>query len=102
VNIIPLDDRIIVRRVASDAARAPRGAAMLDMPEWGVVIAVGTGMQQCDGAMRRAIAAGDTISFCRDAAQEITFAGMQYWIMKAEQVLAIESSAADPLRSHRA
>jgi co-chaperonin GroES (HSP10) len=101
VTIIPLDDRIIVRRVASDAARTPLGEAMLAMPEWGVVIAVGTGTQRCDGAMPRAIAAGDTISFCRDAAQEITFAGMQYWIMKAEQVLAIESSGVEPLRNHR-
>ncbi len=75
-------------------------AAMLDMPEWGVVIAVGTGTLGCDGTPPRAIAAGDTISFCRDAAQEITLAGAQYWIMKAEQVLAIEISAA-PLWSQR-
>jgi co-chaperonin GroES (HSP10) len=100
VNIIPLDDRIIVRRVASDTARTPASAAMLDMPEWGVVIAVGTGTQGCDGTTPRMIAAGDTISFCRDAAQEITLAGAQYWVLKAEQVLAIEISA-PPLWSQR-
>ncbi len=96
MNIIPLDDRIIVRRVASDSARTQMSAAMLDMPEWGVVIAVGTGTRECDGTTPRTIAAGDTISFCRDAAQEITLAGAQYWIMKAEQVLAVEISAAPP------
>jgi co-chaperonin GroES (HSP10) len=100
VNIIPLDDRIIVRRVTSDTARQAVSAAMVDTPEWGVVIAVGTGAHECDGTAPRAIAAGDTISFCRDAAQEITLAGAQYWIMKAEQVLAIEISNA-PLRSRR-
>jgi len=100
VNIIPLDDRIIVRRVASDSARTHLSAATLDMPEWGVVIAVGTGAPGCDGTTSRTIAAGDTISFCRDASQEITLGGAQYWIMKAEQVLAIEISAA-PLGSKR-
>jgi co-chaperonin GroES (HSP10) len=100
VNIIPLDDRILVRRVASDTARTRLSAAMLDTPEWGIVIAVGTGTPGCDGTTPRTIAAGDTITFCRDAAQEITFAGAQYWIMKAEQVLAIEISAA-PLWSQR-
>ncbi len=100
MNIIPLDDRIIARRVASDTAKTHMSEAMLDMPEWGVVIAVGTGTPGCDGTRPRTIAAGDTISFCRDAAQEITLAGAQYWIMKAEQVLAIEISAA-PLWSQR-
>jgi co-chaperonin GroES (HSP10) len=96
VNIIPLDDRIIVRRVASDTARNHVSAAMLETPEWGVVIAVGTGAHGCAGTTPRAIAAGDTISFCRDAAQEITLGGAQYWIMRAEQVLAIEIRAAPP------
>jgi chaperonin GroES len=100
VNIIPLDDRIIVRRVVSETARTPMSAEMLDVPERGVVIAVGTGTQGGAGTTPRPIAAGDTISFCRAAAQEITLGGAQYWIMKAEQVLAIEVSAA-PLWSRR-
>ena len=96
MNIIPLDDRIIVRRVASDTARKQMSTAMLDTSEWGVVIAVGTSTQGCDGTTLRAIAAGDTISFCRDAAHEITLGGAQYWLMRADQVLAIEISAAPP------
>ncbi len=97
MNIIPLGDRILVRRAPPDsvAAHPPAlsGSAQ-DMPQRGVVVAVGSGSRGRDGAdIPLAITAGDTIVFGRQSAQELTLGGVQYWIMKADEVLIVEVSA---------
>jgi chaperonin GroES len=104
MNIIPLGDRIIVRRLAPDSGpRQTNGTSdpARDRPERGVVIAVGSGTPGRDGTeIPLAVTAGDTIVFGRHAAEEITVGGVQYWILKADQVLTIEVSAA-PLWTRR-
>lgn len=104
MNIIPLGDRIIVRRLPADSVpQQVNGVSdpARDTPERGVVIAVGTGTCGHDGKeIPLAITAGDTILFGRQAAEEITMGGVQYWILKADQVLTIEVSAA-PLWTRR-
>jgi|SRR5690242_3844114 len=96
MNIIPLGDRILVRHVATPAgvaeASAP-SASRHDVAERGVVVAVGSGV--CGDRAKdiaRAIAAGDTIVFVRETAHQLTLGGVQHWILRAVDVLSIESS----------
>lgn len=104
MHIIPLDDRILVRPVASDtrpAQECETAEGHVDTPQRGVVIAVGSGTRTADGTViPLAITAGDQISFGRQTAQSIIFAGIQCWIMKAEDVLTIDIAAA-PFWSRR-
>jgi chaperonin GroES len=97
MNVIPLDDRIIVR--PSDAALCHRRRNEIvgptdEEPQCGVVIAAGTGA--VDGECRTipfAVQAGDTILFGRHLGCEVTFAGTQYWMMKADDIVKIEARA---------
>lgn len=104
MNIIPLGDRILVRRAPPDILAADATALADSAPEMsqrGVVVAVGSGSRGGDGVdIPLAITAGDTIVFGRHSAQEITLGGVQYWIMKADEVLIVEVSA-PPLWSGR-
>lgn len=60
----------------------------------GTVIAVGTGALDGKGrSIPLAVQAGDTILFRRHLEGEVTFGGIQYWIMKADDILKIEVRA---------
>ena len=104
MNIIPLGDRILVRRAAPQSVVREGSAisdAVSDTPTRGVVVAAGTGRCGHDGTdVPLAIRAGDTIVFGLDAAQELTLGGVQYWIMPADEILIVEISAA-PLWTRR-
>jgi chaperonin GroES len=101
IAVIPLGDRIIVRLV--DAVCQPETArssaeARADETVRGVVIAAGAGCLDHQGqSAPLAIAAGDTILFGRHLGREITFGGMQCWILKADDVVKVEARAAMPL-----
>ena len=98
MNIIPLGDRILVRRAASQAVVREANAlsdAVPDASARGVVVAAGTGRCGHDGRdIPLDIKAGDTIVFALDAARELTVGGLQYWIMQADEVLIVEGRAA--------
>ncbi len=98
MNIIPLGDRILVRRAATHTVAREAHAlagAVPGAPARGVVVAAGTGRCGHDGKdIPLAISAGDTIVFAVDAAQELTLGGVQYWIIHADEVLIVERSAA--------
>jgi chaperonin GroES len=104
MNIIPLGDRILVRRAPPETRGSDATAfsdAAQEMSERGVVVAVGSGDRGQNGAdTPLAITAGDIIVFGRQSAQELTLDGVQYWIMKADEVLIVEVSA-PPLWSRR-
>jgi chaperonin GroES len=110
MNVIPLYDRILVRPadtatryVREDATVEPGG----EEPIRGTVIAAGTGALDGDGqAVPLAVHAGDTVLFGRHLGCEVTFGGVQYWMLKAEDIVRIEARAitvvlADPRRLRR-
>ena len=91
MNLRPLHDRVVVQRI-EDAAPAPGAIIVLDSakekPQRGTVIAAGSGKSNADG--RRVpldVKAGDTILFGKFAGQEIKLNGVEYLILKEDEVL---------------
>jgi chaperonin GroES len=89
----PLHDRIVVQRL-EDAQRTgtiviPDSAK--EKPQQGKVVAAGLGKPTDDGTrLPLDVKAGDTILFGKYAGQEVSVDGVDYLIMKEDDVLAIQ------------
>jgi chaperonin GroES len=98
MNVRPLHDRIIVERLEESTAR--RGAIIIpdsakEKPQLGKVLAAGLGKSNKDGKrVPLDVKAGDTVLFGKYSGQEIKLEGVEYLIMKEEDVLAIEERSA--------
>ena len=94
MNVRPLHDRVLVQRLEESAQRA--GAIIIpdsakEKPQLGKVIAAGHGKSKDDGKRRPLdVKAGDTILFGKYSGQDIKLDGVDYLIMKEEDVLAVE------------
>jgi chaperonin GroES len=88
----PLHDRILVQRL--DEGEQQVGGIIFpdsarEKPQRGTVIAAGNGKVREDGdRMKLDVKAGDTVLFGKYSGQEIKLDGMEYLIMKEEEVLA--------------
>src|SRR3982750_4591414 len=96
MNLRPLHDRIIVERFEESEQRA--GAIIIpdsakEKPQQGKVLAAGLGKSNKDGKrVPLDVKAGDTILFGKYSGQEIKLDGVEYLIMKEDDVLAIEDA----------
>jgi chaperonin GroES len=96
MNVRPLHDRLIVERLEDAAPR--KGAIIIpdsakEKPQHGKVLAAGLGRPDADGKrVPLDVKAGDTVLFGKYAGQEIKLDGLEYLIMKEDDVLAIESN----------
>jgi chaperonin GroES len=93
VNLVPLHDRILVRRVHEQES-TPGGLIIpdtaKDKPQEGVVLAVGKGKLKEDGSVLPLdVKEGDRILFGKYAGNEIVFEGEEYLIMREDEVLGI-------------
>ena len=92
MHVRPLHDRILVQRLEEGEQRVggiiiPDSAK--EKPQRGTVIAAGNGKRNDDGErVSLDIKAGDTIVFGKYAGQEIKLDGVEYLIMKEDEVLA--------------
>jgi chaperonin GroES len=93
MNLRPLHDRIIVQRLEEP----PRNGAILipdsakEKPQHGKVLAAGVGKSTDDGTrLPLDVKAGDTILFGKYSGQEVRVEGVDYLIMKEDDVLAIQ------------
>jgi chaperonin GroES len=94
MNIIPLDDRIIVRSLneADCQGRANVGAVSSFQSAQGVVIAAGAGIRDGDRPpVPLSIKAGDMILFDHGVADDVAFGGGMYLIMKAKDARTVRS-----------
>ena len=97
MNVRPLHDRIIVQRL-DEPAPLP-GAIIIpdsakEKPQQGTVLAAGLGKTNKDGKrVPLDVKAGDTILFGKYSGQEIKLDGVEYLIMKEDDVLAIEGGS---------
>jgi chaperonin GroES len=97
MNLRPLHDRIIVQRLEESEQRS--GAIIIpdsarEKPQQGKVLAVGLGKSNEDGKrVPLDVKAGDTILFGKYSGQEIKLEGVEYLIMKEEDVLAITDAS---------
>ena len=92
MKIRPLYDRIVVKRI--EEKETMQGGLYIpdsakDKPQRGKVIAAGNGRFTDDGTrLPLEVKTGDTILFGKFAGQEITLDGVQYVIMREDEVLA--------------
>jgi chaperonin GroES len=101
MHVRPLHDRILVRRL--DEGEQQVGGIIIpdsakEKPQRGSVMAVGDGKLTEDG-LRVAldVKAGDTILFGKYSGQEIRLDGVDYLIMKEDDVLAVSDTATAPV-----
>jgi chaperonin GroES len=94
MNIRPLHDRLIVQRLDESTDRI--GAIIIpdsakEKPQQGKVLAAGLGKANKSGKrVALDVKAGDTILFGKYSGQEIKVEGVDYLIMKEDDVLAIQ------------
>lgn len=93
----PLHDRLIVRRLDEDATGRVGAIVIPDSakekPLHGTILAAGLGKSINDGErVPMDVNAGDTILFGKYSGQEVTVDGIDYLIMKEDDVLAVEGS----------
>ena len=93
MDIRPLHDRLIVQRLEEGEQKI--GGIIIpdtakEKPQQGKVIAAGDGKMKDDGKrVPLDVKAGDTILFGKYSGQEIKLDGVEYLIMKEDDVLAI-------------
>ncbi|MGH9383465.1 MAG: co-chaperone GroES [Vicinamibacterales bacterium] len=96
MQVRPLHDRLIVQRL--DAPDPLPGAIVIpdsakEKPQHGKVLAAGLGKSH-DGGPRAPldVKAGDTVLFGKYSGQEVKLDGVDYLILKEDEVLAIEDA----------
>jgi len=96
VNIRPLHDRILIKRLQG----AEKTAGGLFIPETakekpveGQVIAVGSGKILEDGAVRKPdVKAGDRVLFAKYSGSDVKIDGEEHLILREEDLLAVVES----------
>src|SRR6201990_912178 len=94
MNIRPLYDRILVKRVENEADKTAGGLYIPDSakekPQEGEVVAVGKGKRLEDGkGVPLDVQPGDRILFGKYSGSEIKLDGEEYMIMREDEVLGI-------------
>ncbi len=93
MKIRPLQDRVIVKRLAEE--EKTKGGIIIpdtakEKPQEGKVIAVGKGKVADDGKLIKLdVKAGDRILFSKYAGTEVKIDGEEHLIMREDDVLAI-------------
>jgi len=93
MNLMPLNDRVLVKRLESEEKTAgglyiPDTAK--EKPSKGEVIAVGPGKVADDGKrVAMAVKAGDNVLFNKYAGTEIKLDGVEHLVMREDDILAV-------------
>ena len=97
VNIKPLHDRVIVRRI--EEGEQVRGGIIIpdtakEKPQEGEVVAVGEGKYRDDGTRQTLdVQAGDRVLFGKYSGSEIKLDGEELLIMREDEILGIVTRA---------
>jgi len=98
VNIKPLHDRVIVRRI--EEGEQVRGGIIIpdtakEKPQEGEVVAAGEGKYREDGTRQTLdVKAGDRVLFGKYSGSEVKIEGEELLIMREEEILGIIQRAA--------
>jgi chaperonin GroES len=93
MKIRPVQDRIIVKRIAED--EKTKGGLIIpdtakEKPLEGLVVAVGNGKVLKDGKVRPLdVKAGDRVLFVKYAGNEVKLDGVEHLMLREEDVLAV-------------
>jgi chaperonin GroES len=98
MNIRPLYDRIVVKRIDTQDEKTAGGLIIPDSakekPQEGEVVAVGKGKRLEDGkVVTLDVQVGDRILFGKYSGSEIKLDGNEYLIMREDEVLGILNSS---------
>ncbi len=97
INITPLHDRVIVRRI--EEGEQVRGGIIIpdsakEKPQEGEVVAVGEGKYKEDGTRQSLdVKTGDRVLFGKYSGSEIKIDGEELMIMREDEILGIISRA---------
>ena len=94
MNIRPLYDRIVVKRIESDAEKTSGGLYIPDSakekPQQGEVVAFGNGKRTDEGkALPMDVKVGDRILFGKYSGSDIKLNGNEYLIMREDEILGV-------------
>lgn len=92
MSIKPLNDRVLVKRVASEEKSA--GGIIIpdtakEKPQEGEVVAVGPGKQDEDERIPMSVSVGDRVLFGKYAGNEITLEGGDHILLREDEIFAI-------------
>jgi chaperonin GroES len=93
MNIRPLHDRVIVKRLEEETTTAggivlPGSAA--EKPSQGIVLAIGSGKQLDNGQVRALdVKVGDKVLFGKYAGNEVKVDGEEVIVMREEDIMGI-------------
>ena len=93
MNIRPLHDRVVVKRM--EVERTSAGGIVIpdsatEKPQWGEIVAVGNGMITDSGEVRALeVKVGDQVLFGKYSGTEIKVDGEDVLIMKEEDILGV-------------
>ena len=98
MNIRPLYDRLVVKRIEDDTEKTAGGLFIPDSakekPQQGEVVAVGQGKRNDDGKLIPLdVKAGDRILFGKYSGSDIKSDGNEYLIMREDEVLGVIENA---------
>jgi len=98
MNIRPLHDRIVVRRLDENEEKTAGGLIIPDSakekPQKGEVVAVGNGKRGDDGkVIALDLKPGDLILFGKYSGSDIKIDGTEYLIMREDEVLGVLEGA---------
>ena len=105
MNVRPLHDRIIVQRL--DEGEQQIGGIIIpdsakEKPQQGKVLAVGDGRITEDGTrIPLDVVAGNLILFGKYSGQEIKLEGVEYLIVKEDEVLAVIDDASPAQKAEK-
>jgi chaperonin GroES len=94
MNIRPLHDRIVVKRIEEEVEKTAGGLFIPDSakekPQQGEVVAVGAGKRDDKGErVAMDLKAGDRILFGKYSGSDIKIDGVEYLIMREDEVLGV-------------
>src|ERR1700694_5555300 len=94
MNIRPLYDRIVVKRIEDDTEKTAGGLFIPDSakekPQQGEVVAVGQGKRNEDGKLIPLdVKAGDRILFGKYSGSDLQIDNNEYLIMREDEVLGV-------------
>ena len=93
MNLRPLHDRVIVKRLDQEAKTAsgliiPDAAA--EKPDQGEILAVGNGKVQDNGTLRALeVQVGDRVLFGKYSGQTVKVDGQELLVMREEDIMAV-------------
>lgn len=95
LKLIPLADRVIITPVTEKKSLSgiiiPETSSK-DRPERGKVVAVGKGRMNDKGErMKLEVSVGDEVVFAKYGPEQVTIDGVEYYILREDQIIAIIS-----------